>query len=556
VVFTNKVQSSKKFLRTQDRLTEIQFVNGVPMATLHAKKLKEVFHGQDMNNPASIHEKQVWELASILFDDISETGLPEADRALRKVKLSQYWTDLVEQASNIAIGLAASSEEKAVACLAGHRIADACKYLLEGKNFRLGTLVALIGSDDAAKKDIKEQIKAWHDSKVLSEFSEAIRTIYELLGGNVSVCEGMKSVPAEDRMDSFVISKKFGLDWKQAFGLRLWYAISKNEDLAAAVRKYKQDIDQDKEDLPRPWYAEHGIKPLWDDKNTASRQDLLWGLLQLYAHEDTDLGSVLQPENSQLSPLDMRLSWQLGLALSSTGRVSYGQNGSQKADAATLAYATQLTSAGEWLDAVFVLLHLHDATVRTKAVQEHLCRHAALIGTENGSNFSTLTEKFRIPAQWVWQALALYMRSVKKDASAEVQCLLRAELFVEAHRVLVQQVAPMAIIERDYISLSNLIAQFQGRQDAIADWSLGGEIYSHFLTLVQHRTKGESVSSDILERLLAGLHAMHENGTDGDVVRYAAVSDMADETAKEIIKQSKQKQVSFETVDLGFLTCS
>ncbi|KAI9151665.1 Nucleoporin NUP145 [Paramyrothecium foliicola] len=535
-------ESSKKFLRTQDQLTEIRLVDGVPVATLRANNLKELFHGQDINNPASIHEKQVWELASILFDNISATGLPEADRALRRAKLSQFWTELVEQASNTTIGLAASSEEKAVACLAGHRVADACKYLLEGKNFRLGTLVALIGADDAAKKEMKEQIRAWHDSKVLSEFSEAIRTMYELLSGNVCVCEGIKGVPTEDRLESFVISKKFGLDWKQAFGLRLWYAISKNEDLSAAVSKFKHDIDQDKEDLPRPWYAENGIKPLWDDKHVNTRQDLLWGLLQLYSNQGIDLGTVLEPENSQLSPLDMRLSWQLGLALQSTGRVSYGPDGPGKADAATLAYTTQLTSAGEWIEAVFVLLHLNDPIVRTKAIQDHLCRHAALIGPESGSTFSILTEKFRIPSQWVWQALALYMRSVKKEPSSEVQCLLRAELFVEAHRVLVQQVAPLAIIERDYASLSTLLSQFQGRQDAINDWSLGGEIYGHFLTLVQHRTKSEAVSPAVLERLLTGLQAMNENAGDKDVTRYAAISDMADETAKEIISLSKKKQ--------------
>jgi nuclear pore complex protein Nup98-Nup96 len=534
--------ASKKFLRAQDRFTEIRVIDDVPMATLRTNSLKDMFHGQDMNNPASIHEKQVWELASILFDKVSATGLPEADRALRRAKLSQFWTELVEQASNITIGLAASSEEKAVACLAGHRITDACKYLLEGKNFHLGTLVALIGSDDASKKEMREQIKTWHDTKVLSEFSESIRTIYELLGGNVGVCEGIKDVPVEDRLESFVISKKFGLDWKQAFGLRLWYSISKHEDLAAAVSKYKNDIEQDKEDLPQPWYAEQGIKPVWDDKNASSRQDLLWGLLQLYANDGTTLGAVLQPENSQLSPLDMRLSWQLGMALLSTGRVSHDQDGSGNADATTMAYATQLTSAGEWVEAVFVLLHLNNPVVRAKAIQDHLCRHAALIGPETGVNFSMLTDNFQIPQQWIWQALALYMRSVKKDPSSEVQCLLRAGMFAEAHRVLAQHVAPLAIIERDYAGLASLIAQFQGHQDSIADWALGGEIYGHFLALLEHRSKGEPASLAVLERLLSGLHAMNENAGEGEVTRYAAVSDMADETAKEIIKLSKKKQ--------------
>ncbi|KAH7319720.1 nuclear protein 96-domain-containing protein [Stachybotrys elegans] len=534
-------ESSKKYLRVQDGMTDIRVVDGVPMAALRVSKIKDVFHNQDMNNPASIHEKQVWELASILFDDIPGTSSLDQD-GVRRAALSKFWMELVEQASSRAIGLAGSSEEKAVACLAGHRVTEACKHLLEGKNFRLATLVSLIGTDDAAKKEMKEQVDAWHQSKMLSEFSEAIRTIYELLGGNVCVCKGMKGVPVEDRLDSFVISKKFGLDWKQSFGLRLWYALSRNDDLPMAVRLFKQDIDQDKEELPQPWYAEQGIKPLWDDFSAGTRQDLLWGLLQLFADADLPLEAVLQPENSQLSPLDMRLCWQLGLTLSSNGKASYGDDAARKANAATIAYASQLNSAGEWLEAVFVLLHLTDPLLRTKAIQEHLCRHASKIGNETSQEFGILTEKFQIPAQWIWEALALYMRSVKKDATGEVQCLLRAELFVEAHRVLVQQVAPSAIIERDYAGLSHLIAQFEGRQDQIAEWQAGGEIYSQFLNLLEHRSRSEDPAPALLERLLAGLHSMNEGMGETEIVRYAAVSDMADETAKEIMKLGQKKK--------------
>jgi nuclear pore complex protein Nup98-Nup96 len=492
-----------------------------------------------MNDPASIHEKRVWELASILFD-----GDEDVMAAARKARLSAFWTELVDQASATSIGLAGTSEEKAVACLAGHRITEACKHLMQGKNFRLATLVPLIGTSDTAKKDMREQVKAWQDSKILSEFSEPIRAIYELLSGNVCVCEGMKGVPVEDRMESFVISKKFGLDWKQAFGLRLWYAISQQDDLAAAVNKFQEDIDQDRENTPQPWYQEQGIKPLWFDYEAHHRQDLLWGLLQLYAGKNADLEAVLRPENSQLSPLDMRVCWQLGIALKATGKVTFGENAQEKADAATIAYAAQLSSAGEWLEATFVLLHLSRQSARAKAIQDHLCRHAGLIGPESGPTFASLTEKFQIPATWVWEALALYMRGVKKDPAAEVQCLLKAGSFVEAHRVLAQQVAPQAIIERGHAELLSLMSQFQGHQGLIPDWSQGGEVYSHFLTMLQHRNRGEVAPRAVLDRLLAGLNSMNEQILEGEIIRYAALSDMADETAREIVKWTRKKQVS------------
>ncbi|XWW98559.1 hypothetical protein V2A60_006559 [Cordyceps javanica] len=532
--------SSTKYLQAQDRLTDVRMIDGAPFAILRQTSLGDIFHHQDMTDPASLQEKRVWDLANILFGHEYNPNLPE--HIARKKKLSDFWTELVEQASSTAIGKAVSSEEKAVACLAGHRITEACKYLLEGQNFHIGTLVSLIGSSDSAKKEMKEQLKSWQSSKMLSEFPEALRTICEVLSGNVCVCEGLKDVPVEDRMDSFVISKKFGLDWRQAFGMRLWYALNKDEDARTAVKLLRDDIEQDREELPEPWYIEQGIKPVWFDADSGRRQDLLWGLLQLYAEPSTDLEAIIRPENSQLSPLDARLSWQLGQALYSTGKILHGEHDDTKADAATVAYAAQLTSAGDWLEAIFVLLHLRSAAARKQALQEHLSHHARHIGAENGPNFTTLTEKLLIPASWIWEALALYMRSVKKDASGEVQCLLRAGSFEEAHRVLVNQVAPRAIVERDYTGLSELISQFKGRQDSISQWSLGGEIYDYFLALMQHRSKNESIPSTLLERLLVGLNAMSESSSDKEILRYAAVSDMADETAREIIKMAQKKQ--------------
>lgn len=533
-------QPSTKYLQAQDKLTDVRVIDGAPFAILRQTSLKDIFHHQEMGDPASLQERRVWDLANILFGQDYLSNLPE--HIARKKKLSEFWTELVEQASSTAIGMAATSEDKAVACLAGHRITEACKHLLEGQNFRIGTLVSLIGTSDSARKEMKEQLQSWQDSKMLSEFPEAIRTICEVLSGNVCVCEGLKDVPVEDRMDSFVISKKFGLDWRQAFGMRLWYALNKDEDAKSAVTRFQDDIEQDKEDLPMPWYMEQNVKPIWNDADLGKRQDLLWGLLQLYAEPNTDLEAVLRPENSQLSPVDGRLTWQLGQALLSTGKVSYGKDDAAKADAATAAYAAQLTSGGEWLEAIFVLLHLRDATARKHALQEHLCRHAARIGAENGPNFTTLTEKLLIPASWIWEALALYMRSVQKDASGEVQCLLRAGSYEEAHRVLVNQVAPRAIVERNYAGLSELLSQFEGRQDNISEWSAGGEIYGYFMALMKHRSNKESIPSTLLERLLAGLHAMSESGSDREILRYAAVSDMADETAREILKMAQKKQ--------------
>ncbi|OHE93446.1 nucleoporin autopeptidase [Colletotrichum orchidophilum] len=528
-------EDSAKALENHIRMTNVELVGGVPKLSLHPGPLKSLFHDQNLSNPANAHEKLVWDLASILFDG-------DASTVPRRSTLSQFWATIVDTASSRSVALARSSEEKAIAALSGHRVQDACKHLLDGKNFHLATLVSLIGSNDQSKKDMREQVSEWQEANFLSEFADPVRAIYEILSGNVCVCEGKKEAPLHDRIESFVISERFGLDWKQAFGLRLWYSISREDDLSAAVRVFQEDVAQDKEQRPQTWYVEQGIPALWEDHDQDLREDLLWGLLKLYANKETDLEAVLRPENSQLSPLDARLSWQLSRALLSTRKVSYGHDAIEKADALTISFADQLINEGSWLEATFVLLHLCQSDRRAKAVQENLCRHAGLLGPENGSNFATLAHTLKVPASWIWNAQALYMRAVKKDAAFEVQCLLRAGSYPEAHEVFVHKVAPCAVISRDYDELASILSPFEGHKNDIAGWTLGGEVYKAFLELVDRRRQRQQVTSSTLEKLVTGLPAMREHAESANVTSLAAISEMSSTVAKVMMETSRQDQ--------------
>lgn len=551
-------ESSAKALHNHIALTRVSLVNNVPAISLSSvTSLTAFFHGQDLQSPSNAHEKMVWELASILFDQVTDiTGAKVAPSGLRQARrqnLSKFWQNVVEDASNRDVSMAHSAEDKTIAALSGHRITDACKHLLDGKNFRLATLVSLIGTSDQLMQDMREQVREWRDANVLSEFTDPIRAIYELLGGNVCAVEGQKGA-MENRMESFVISEKFGLDWKRAFGLRLWYAITSNDDVVEAIHAFEDDLKQDKENPPKPWFAEQGIETLWEDPNKDKREDLLWGLLKLYADTDTDLADVLRPENSQLSPLDFRLCWQLGQALITTGKVNFGDDADDKADAATLSFASQLTSEGNWLEAVFVLLHLTKPAARAKATQEHLARHARLIGDDQSEDFVTLTQSFKVPATWIWQAKALYMRSVTRDPKLEVVYLLRAASYSEAHKTFTKQFAPLAIIERDYESLWEMLAQFQGADSSISDWNFGGAIYRDFLELMRWVQQGKlcQVPPAVVNRLMAGLPAVQESvqvrGGEADVLEVAAVADMANVVAKVVVELAKKGEVSLITL--------
>jgi nuclear pore complex protein Nup98-Nup96 len=533
-------------------MTIIDGSGNVPFATLPEHfSFANFFDEANPRDPAAAHEKLVWQLASVLFDQMT---VPEelqqvsgVSERLRKDSLSSFWQKLVDDACSKHIAMGRTSEEKAIAALSGHRIPDACAHLLESRDFHLATLVALIGAKDSMKKDMREQLNEWQNSQMLSEFSQPIRTIYELLAGNVCVCDGSKGQP-EDRIESFIISKRFGLDWRQAFGLRLWYGITSSENIEDAVTNFAEDLAQEKEtSRPLAWYVEQKVPTIWEDKNLEDRDDLLWGLLKLYTFNDSDIEDVLRPENSQLSPLDIRLSWQLGQALTANGAVRYTEDDEDKADRTTLAFAAQLTNEGSWLDTVFVLLHLSSDPVREKSIQNHLAHHAGKIGSEDSQSFTTLTQTFKIPASWIWEAKALYMRSVEKNPRGEVECLIRAGSYNEAHRTFSKEVAPKTVVELDYDTLRNLLGGFHGKENTISEWHLGGEIYQDFLGLLDSEKRGWQVNHALLERLLAGLPAVVEESRHPGFMEKVAIETISGVVAKAMVALGKKGEVSLSS---------
>lgn len=532
-------ESAAKAIAKQMRLTRVVLENGVPTASLEVDRLTSIFHDQNLSNAANAHERLVWNLASILFDSLPTSTDLDA-RQQRKDLLSHFWEGLVDPATTRSVALAKSAEEKALASLAGHRIQDACKHLIQGKNFRLATLVATIGVTEQSKRDMQSQLAEWQNNNVLSDFIDPIRALYELLSGNACVCGGKKDVPIADRMESFVISRRFGLNWKQAFGLRLWYATSRQEDISTAITQFAEDIAQDRECWPQTWYAEQGIDVLWDDPDAGSRQDLLWGLLQLYVKDTTNLETILRPENSQLSPFDSRLCWQLSQALTATGKALFSSISSETNDAITTSFADQLVNEGSWLQATFVLLHLSNPSVRIKAVREHLDRFAGHIDSDTDGIFITLTQSFRIPAAWIWEARAQFMRSVRGDAVGQVQCLLRAKSYNEAHKTLVSEVAPAAIISRDSSRLSKLLSEFEGHEDSVSSWMLGGEIFKLYLTIRDRHQRREKITAEVLEALLQALPTIREASSQSDLGLLAAISEMSSFVARMVVEVSEQ----------------
>ncbi len=379
---------------------------------------------------------------------------------------------------------------------------------------------------------------------MLSEMTEPIRALYELLAGNACVCEGKKGA-LEDRASTFVISERFDLDWKRAFGLRLWYAIRAEEPIEVAVQKFISDLGQHERKKPLPWFLEESLGQDQARDTEGGREDLLWGLLKLYAKSKGSSGpiklaDVIMPQNASRNPIDSRLSFQLYHALRT--RFSNDRSGievsSESADQLAWDFADQLDAAGEWTWSAFVLLHLSNGEQRQRGLQSLLAHHASAIGDPASEVFKTFVEEFKIPESWIWEAKALHARSVTQDHVKEVEFLVRAKDWEEAHKTLCRIVAPRAIIEQDYATLQELLVGFEGKQ-FVQDWGLGGQVYADFVQLVQGgNAPGKS---DIIRRLLGALPAMvKERPGKLGFVEMVAVQEMSGVVGKAVL-EGKEK---------------
>ena len=494
----------------------------------------------------------VWELASILFDEddfdnnssIPDSHKLDVNHRMRKDRLSSFWARICHDQALAAVASATTAEERAIAYLSMNKIPEACDALVDGKDYRLATIVAQIGGDPAMHEGMRTQLEQWRKLNALSEMTDPIRALYELIAGNTCMCMGVSGGRVVDRVESFVISQRFNLDWKRAFGLRLWYAIQTDEPIEAAVRKFAADLEGLESKKPLPWFIEEGVSLPWHDQHAGEREDVLWGLLKLYAESQdgtntTSLADVVMPPNATGNPMDSRFSFELYQALST--RFPAHSNPT-KADQLTWDFAVQLEAAEHWHWTIHTTLHLSGPQQRQKALQDVLARHAPKIDETDAGHLQLLTEGLKIPEAWIWDAKAVYARAAQQNHVKEVDYLLRGKKWDEAHKTLCRIVAPQALIEEEYDTLFQLLENF-GRRDKVAGWNLGGQVYHDYVYLMKgvHGRERQVV----LKRLAGSLAALVQDrpGKLG-FAEMVAVQEMSAVVGKAVL--ADKESVSFE----------
>lgn len=572
--YANLCQAVPETLRTQKTRTNVCIKDGVPYAKLTTDNpldFADLAKSVGLDTPAGVHEQQAWQLLSLLFDGFDEVPsdtTPELfaqhNSRHRKDRLADFWETLVYQDAENHAQESATAEEKAIAYLSGHNIPDACHSLLAGLDLRLATMVSQIGGDLTLRADVAAQIEEWGRLDVLAEMQDSVRALYELISGNCGLSEGKQHDGRENKADTFSIAERFGLDWRRAFGLRLWYGTLDDESIELAVAQYADALRDGKEVVkPTPWFLKQQAHMGWNDPEASNREDILWGILKLYASSRLQLPAnvedVLAPENVAGHPLNARLSFQLfqlfksrqedkqepperkvGMPtvrhsddlqqsfMSSTASSYEKDEQTEKplvdlGDKIAITYAASLHTPEHWTTAIFVYAHLSSPSMREHYIRSLLAQYSKTYSVnETDPIFHYLTSEMKVPSEWIHAAAALQAKT-EGDNLRQTVHLIKAGELEEAHEVLCRSVGPESIISRDYEALRELLHEFEehrtdspegasrstrgrGRQqkEPIQGWGRGGQIYSNYIQLKDLTKNLSSVHMD--EQLSTDIH--------------------------------------------------
>ncbi|KAG6908251.1 hypothetical protein DXG01_005585 [Tephrocybe rancida] len=465
------------------------------------------------------YEASLFRLGHALFDDIDLRLGPSVTIDIRnrihavrrKSALSAWLEDTVSTTveAELRANTSADAPTSAFTLLTGHQTEKAVNVAMDGGFWRLATLISQAGGDFDFQEDLKEQITIWNEQRIDVHIDESVRRVYALLAGCVDqVVVGSRGGGLENCSDVDVLKD---LDWKRVFGLHLWYSEPVNAPIAYVYQAFNSLVTERRIPRPLPWYAEKKTTPqgaLWNLPSTPTAVDGLFSLIRLHAEPACSLSQILTPLSFGTSPIDYSLSWHLYIILARCMRVrdfadrgdpvgrarrmnddevSDDEDGGVKqeghspsADLLASSYASQLERQGLIQEALFVLLHIEGSAGRKKAVKDLLARSAGRLDEWMSRG---MEGSLKIPRAWILEAKANYALD-KGDIFEAYELFLRAGLYDAAHDLAVMELAPDAVLRRDFELLQSLFGEFL--MHPVNGWHARGKVFLDYVKIMTH----------------------------------------------------------------------
>ncbi|EJD51201.1 hypothetical protein AURDEDRAFT_149853 [Auricularia subglabra TFB-10046 SS5] len=463
------------------------------------------------------NEALLWRLLVALFDEIpirlpegTERAVVEKITAVCRRQALSDWLEVAVSAAVDAEVQSSAAVQRIFAHLSGNQIARAVEEASKTGNVHLATLIAQHGSDPKLSADIHVQLEHWREQHAAAQMDPKLLRVYALLAGVLDVLPGSRSSdPLESSVDIAVTGS---LDWRRAFGLRLWYGSSATtHDAGLALDEYEEFFTATKTALP--------IR--------GGERDAAYELIQAALRPEIPLDAALIPKTFAGNALDYRMVWHIYVVLSRVLKQRdfadrqpveeelFGETAglSPTANLVTSAYALQLESAGLYSEAVFVLLHLESVNGRRQAIKDLLSR-----------NYTRLTEsqlqeldQLLIPEAWLREAKAALLVSQGKVYEA-FHAFIEANQQQLAYELAVDKLVPDAVLREDLELLRNIFSQFD--PETVDGWSTNGKLFVDYIEMMEAQPSYELTQA--AQQLLAAIPGATADKEDKRDTRWAA----------------------------------
>ncbi|KAJ2575911.1 hypothetical protein GGH19_002619 [Coemansia sp. RSA 1807] len=504
---------------------------------------------QQTDSAVSSEEQRLLELAAVLFDESADNTNEHVRMIRQRQGVTQWLMGAVYDAVQRDLLHAGKSQSPAAAAvfalLSGHRIEAACLAATAHRDYRLATLVAQSGSGGVGGGGNDKQMQALLRAQLKGPaFAPEYQRVYEVLAGD-GVAAGLDWKRAfglglwftqtpVDSVSSAVQSfqRDFERGVQVAPPLPSWLFKPGTEDLAA------QSADELREDRR----GESAV-----DLLQRGVYDAVFQLLRLFAQPAYPLERALPSEAFTPARGDVRQSAMLAWLLARVRRCR-GFDDMMSYDWLLASWAAQLEVLGLWHWACYVLLQLSSPPHRNHAIRALLERAlpnslptvslppaigADLLPGISSDSTDAVEEQIRfvlqelqLPRSWLFAAYATRSRYDRDWAETHVVrsrvpsaplttsshfgrlasaqhvapvldtvaetilqhfvWLLSANQAAAAHALVLQRIAPDAVLRGEYHVLKRVLEHLQSVQHLVPrdEWMAGGQVYLTFIASI------------------------------------------------------------------------
>lgn len=414
----------------------------------------------------------IWELCSILFDDIL---LPyDVNDAMVKNTLIQKarHQNLCRWLQNNIAGSLANKDsnfsdplERVFLSLVKNDVIEATKLAIASNNKHLAVLISCLGSNDPRIRELSSlQLSTWKSNG--QSVDSRVKKIYQLLSGDLFNDVALVSTLIE----------QYG--WLGAFSLAIFYGQIDEMPLEELVESHLFIIEKS-DNLFLP-----GIFKIF------SQQGNVDALIKEISTTSTDV-------NNTNNNVNVQFLWYLIQILVSK---SHRHVSESLRDTITLLYVDQLKLLGCSVESLYVALFINADKVAEQTLETILDHTVPTVWNDPMSG-TTILEKLQIPKKNIYGSLALYEKYLGNYIK-ETEYLIHGGLFDQAGELICKEVGPKLILsynEGEDIEYLNTLNEFIKKIPKSECPALVEElsVFTQFSTIISASKKKETNEKDI-----------------------------------------------------------